>query len=176
MYIFKIYFAICSGFFVNWLDYYVHTPLRRQICFHTNEIKIIWLHICPVLDCLLLYDRTGRWNHMIIASVKVFLLFLIVDIISNCQTIIIDNYTKNRGNFFEWNEYNFDDIDKLMLKRKADDEFKIIVLKQRMFSKMVRALHSCNTTVWALRSVQWESHQHNTITLSSSRFQNLWKS
>jgi hypothetical protein len=38
---------------------------------------------------------------MIIASVKVFLLFLIVDIISNCQTIIIDNYTKNRGNFFE---------------------------------------------------------------------------
>jgi hypothetical protein len=30
---------------------------------------------------------------MIIASVKVFLLFLIVDIISNCQTIIIDNYT-----------------------------------------------------------------------------------
>ena len=49
---------------------------------------------------------------MIIASVKVFLLFLIVDIISNCQTIIIDNYTKNRGNFFEWNEYNVDDIDK----------------------------------------------------------------
>jgi hypothetical protein len=49
---------------------------------------------------------------------KVFLLFLIVDIISNCQTIIIDNYTKNRGNFFEWNEYNFDDIDNLMLKRK----------------------------------------------------------
>ena len=37
---------------------------------------------------------------MIIASVKVFLLFLIVDIISNCQTIIIDNYTKNRGTFF----------------------------------------------------------------------------
>jgi hypothetical protein len=35
--------------------------------------------------------------------------------------IIIDNYTKNRGNFFEWNEYNFDDIDKLILKRKADD-------------------------------------------------------
>ena len=80
---------------------------------------------------------------------------LIVDTISNCQTIIIDNYTKNRGNFFEWNEYSFDDIDKLMLKRKADDEFKIIVLKQRMFSKMVKALHSCNTTtVWALRSVQ----------------------
>ena len=77
---------------------------------------------------------------MVIASVKVFLLFLIVDIISNCKTIIIDNYTKNRGNFF-------DDIDKLMLKRKADDEFKIIVLKQRIFSKMVRALHSCNTTV-----------------------------
>ena len=77
---------------------------------------------------------------MVIASVKVFLLFLIVDIISNCKTIIIDNYTKNRGNFF-------DDIDKLMLKRKADDEFKIIVLKQRMFSKMARALHSCNTTV-----------------------------
>ena len=119
-----------------------------------NEIKIIWLHICPVLDCLLLYDRTGRWNHMIIDSVKVFLLFLIVDIISNCQSIIIDNYTKNRvtGNFFEWNEYNFDDIDKLMLKRKTDDEFKIIVLKQRIFSKMVRALHSCNTctTVWVL--------------------------
>jgi hypothetical protein len=94
---------------------------------------------------------------MVIASVKVFLLFLIVDIRSNCQTIIIDNYIKNRGNFFEWNEYNFDDtkcIDKLMLKRKADDELKIIVLKQRMFSKMVRALHSCNTTVWALRSVQ----------------------
>ena len=122
--------------------------------------------ICSVLDCLLLYDRTGRWNHMIIAGVKVFLLFLIVDIISNCQTIIIDNYTKNRGNFFEWNEYNFDDIDKLMLKRKADDEFKIIVLKQRYFSKMVRALHDCNTTVWALRSMQWESHQHKTITLS----------
>jgi hypothetical protein len=91
---------------------------------------------------------------MVIASVKVFLLFLIVDIISSCQTIIIDNYTKNRGNFFEWNEYNFDDIDKLLLKRKADDEFKIIVLKQRIFSKMVRALHSCNTTVWVLRSVQ----------------------
>ena len=36
---------------------------------------------------------------MVIASVKVFLLFLIVDIISNCQTIIIDNYTKIRGNF-----------------------------------------------------------------------------
>ena len=54
---------------------------------------------------------------MVIASVKVFLLFLIVDIISNGQTIIIDNYTKNRGNFLEWNEYNFDDIDKLMLKR-----------------------------------------------------------
>ena len=64
-----------------------------------NEIKIIWLHTCPVLDCLLLYDRTGRWNHMIITSVKVYLLFLIVDIISNCQTIIIDNYTKNRRNF-----------------------------------------------------------------------------
>ena len=92
---------------------------------------------------------------MVITSVKVFLLFLIVDIISNCQTIIIDNYTKSRGNFFEWNDYNFDDIDKLMLKRKADDEFKIIVLKQRMFSKMVRALHSCNTTVRALRSVQF---------------------
>jgi hypothetical protein len=75
---------------------------------------------------------------MIIASVKVFLLFLIVDIISNCQTIIIDNYTKNSGNFFEWNEYNFDDVDKLMLKRKADDEFKIIVFKQRIFFKMVR--------------------------------------
>jgi hypothetical protein len=134
-----------------------------------NEIKIIWLHICPVLGCLLLYDN-GWWNHMIIASVKVFLLFLIVDIISNCQTIIIDNYTKNRDNFFEWNEYNFDDIDKLMLKRKADDEFKINVFKQIIFSKMVRALHSCNTTVWALRSVQWESHQHKTITLSSSRF------
>ena len=85
----------------------------------------------------ILYDRTGWWNHLVIASVKVFWLFLIVDIISNCQTIIIDNYTKNRGNFFEWNEYNFDDIDKLMLKRKADDEF-----------------HSSNTTVWALRSVQ----------------------
>jgi hypothetical protein len=142
-----------------------------------NEIKIIWLHICPVLDCLLLYDRTGRSNHMIIASVKVVLLFLIVDIISNCQTIIIDNYTKNRvrGNFFEWNEYNFYDIDKLMLKRKIDDEFKIIVLKQSIFSKMVRALHSCNTTAWALRSVQWESHQHKTITLPSSRFQNSWK-
>jgi hypothetical protein len=28
-------------------------------------------------------------------------LVLIVDIISNCQTIIIDNYTKNRDNFFE---------------------------------------------------------------------------
>jgi hypothetical protein len=28
-------------------------------------------------------------------------LVLIVDIISNCQTIIIDNYTKIRGNFFE---------------------------------------------------------------------------
>ena len=82
------------------------------------------------------------------------MLFLIVDIISNCQTTIIDNYTKNRGNLFEWNEYNFDDIDKLMLKRKADDEFKIIVLKQRIFSEMVRALHSCNTTVWVLRSVQ----------------------
>jgi hypothetical protein len=66
---------------------------------------------------------------MIIASVKVFLLFLIVDIISNCQTIIIENYTKNRCSFFQWNEYNFDDIDKLMLKRKADDEFKIIVFK-----------------------------------------------
>ena len=127
-----------------------------------NEIKIIWLHICPVLDCLLLYDRTGRWNHMIIASVKVFLLFLIVDIISNCQTIIIDNYTKNRGNFFEWNEYNFADIDKLMLKRKADDEFKIIVLKQRTFSKTVKALHSCNTTVWALRSVQSHGKAINT--------------
>jgi hypothetical protein len=38
---------------------------------------------------------------MVIASVKVFLLFLIVDIRSNCQTIIIDNYTKNRGNFFD---------------------------------------------------------------------------
>ena len=100
------------------------------------------------------YMTTGSWNHMVIASVKVFLLFLLVDIISNCQTIIIDNYTKNRGNFFEWNEYNFDDIDKLMLKKKADDEFKIIVLKQRIFSKMVRALHSCTTTVWALRSVQ----------------------
>ena len=71
----------------------------------------------------ILYDRT------VIASVKVSLLCLIVDIISNCQTIIIDNYTKNRGNFFEWIEYNFDDIDKLMLKRKADDEFKIIVFK-----------------------------------------------
>ena len=100
----------------------------------------------------ILYDRTGWWNHMVIASVKVILLFLIIDIISNCQTII-DNYTKNRGKLFEWNEYNFDDIDKLMLKRKAD-EFKIIVLKQRIFFKMVRALHSCNTTVWALRSVQ----------------------
>ena len=99
---------------------------------------------------------------MVIASVKVFLLFLIVDIISNCQTIIIDNYTKNRGNFFEWNEYNFDDIDKLMLKRKADDEFKIIVLKQRFVSKMVRALHSCTTTVWALRSVQCHGKTINT--------------
>jgi hypothetical protein len=98
-----------------------------------NEIKIIWLHICPVLDCLLLYDRTGWWNHMIIASVKVLLLFSIVDIISNCQTVIIDNYTKNKDRLFEWNEYNFDDIDKLMLKRKADDEFKIIVLKQIFF-------------------------------------------
>jgi len=129
-----------------------------------NEVKIIWLHICSVLDCLLLYDRTRQWNHMIIASVKVFLLFLIVDIISNCQTIIIDNYTKNRRNFFVWNEYNFDDIDKLMLKRKADDEFKIIVLKQRHFSMKVRALHSCNTTVWAL---QWESHQHRTVKLKA---------
>jgi hypothetical protein len=55
---------------------------------------------------------------MIIVSVKVFLYFLIVDIISNCQTII-DNYTKNRGNVFEWNEYNFDDIDKLMYKKKS---------------------------------------------------------
>jgi hypothetical protein len=72
---------------------------------------------------------------MVIASVNLLLLFLIVDIISNCQTIIIDNNTKNRGNFFEWNEYNFDDIDKLMLKRKADDEFKIIVLKQRIFPR-----------------------------------------
>jgi hypothetical protein len=59
---------------------------------------------------------------MVIASLKVFLLFLIVDIRSNCQTIIINNHTKNRGKFFEWNEYNFDDIDKLMLKRKADDK------------------------------------------------------
>jgi hypothetical protein len=33
---------------------------------------------------------------MIIASVKVLLLFSIVDIISNCQTVIIDNYTKNK--------------------------------------------------------------------------------
>jgi hypothetical protein len=33
-----------------------------------------------------------------------------------------------------------------MLKRKADEEFKIIVLKQRIFSKIVRTLHSCNTT------------------------------
>ena len=41
-----------------------------------NEIQIIWLHTCPVLDCFfLLYDRTGRWNHMIIASVKVFFTF-----------------------------------------------------------------------------------------------------
>jgi hypothetical protein len=31
----------------------------------------------------------------------------------------------------------------LCKKRKADDEFKIIVLKQRYFSKIVRALHSC---------------------------------
>ena len=54
--------------------------------------------------------------------------------------------------FFVWNEYNFDDIDKLMLKRKAEDEFMIIYLKQRNFSKMARTLHSCNTTVWALRS------------------------
>jgi hypothetical protein len=100
---------------------------------------------------------------MIIASVKIFLLFLIVDIISNCQTIIIDNYTKNRGNFFEWNEYNVDDIDKLMLKRKANDEFKIIVFKQRIFSRMVRALHSCNTTAWALRSVQCHGKAISTI-------------
>ena len=89
----------------------------------------------PNIFLCVYYDRTGWWNHMVIASVKVFLLFLIVDIISNCQTIIIDNYTKNRGNFFEWNEYNFDDIDKLMLKRKADDEFKIIVLKQIFFPR-----------------------------------------
>jgi hypothetical protein len=41
---------------------------------------------------------------MIIASVKVFVLVLIVDIISNCQTIIIDNYTKNGGNFF-WGKW-----------------------------------------------------------------------
>ena len=34
-----------------------------------------------------------------------------------------------------------------MLKRKADDEFKIIVLKQRNASKIIMALHSCNTTV-----------------------------
>jgi hypothetical protein len=46
---------------------------------------------------------------------------------------------------------NFDNIDKLMLKRKADDEFKIIVLKQRMFSKMVRALHSCITTCMSVK-------------------------
>ena len=118
----------------------------------------------------ILYDRTGWWNHIVIASVKVFLLFLIVDTISNCQTIIIDNYPKNRGNFFEWNEYNYDDIDKLMLKRKTDDEFKIIVLKQRICSKMVRALHSCNTTVWALRSVQWESHQHKTVKLKTPSY------
>ena len=104
---------------------------------------------------------------MVIASVKVFLLFLIVDIISNCQTIIIDDYTKNRRNFFVWNEYNFDDIDILMLKRKADDEFKIIVLKQRNFSKIVKALHSGNNTVWALISVQWESHQHKTVKLEA---------
>ena len=135
-----------------------------------NEIKIIWLHTCPVLDCPLLYDRPGRWNHMLIANVKVFLLFLIVDIISNCQTIIIDDYTKNRRNFFVWNEYNFDDIDILMLKRKADDEFKIIVLKQRNFSKIVRALHSCNNTVWALISVQWESHQHKTVKLKAPSY------
>jgi hypothetical protein len=41
--------------------------------------------------------------------------------------------------FFVWNEYNFDDIDNFFLKRKADDEFMIIVLKQRFFSKMARA-------------------------------------
>ena len=35
-----------------------------------------------------------------------------------------------------------------MLKRKADAEFKIIVLKQQIFSKMVRTLHSCNTTYY----------------------------
>jgi hypothetical protein len=88
---------------------------------------------------------------MIIASVKVFLLFLIVD--QTVKLLLLIYYTKNKGNFFEWNEYNFDDIDKLMLKRKTDDEFKIIVFKQIIVSKMVRALHSCNTTVWALRSV-----------------------
>ena len=76
---------------------------------------------------------------MIIASVKVFLLFLIVDIISSCQTIIIDNQPKYRRNIFVGNEYNFDDVDIFFLKRKADDEFMIIVLKQRIFSKMARA-------------------------------------
>jgi hypothetical protein len=46
--------------------------------------------------------------------------------------------------YYPRTKYNFDDIDKLMLKIKADDEFKIIVLKQRMFSMMVKALHSCH--------------------------------
>jgi hypothetical protein len=72
----------------------------KPIIIRNMKIQIIWLHTCPVLDCLLLYDRTGRSNHMIIASVKVFLLFLIVDIISSCQTIIIDNQPINRRNIF----------------------------------------------------------------------------
>ena len=91
---------------------------------------------------------------MVIASVKLFFLFLLSISYQTVKLLLLIIMQKNRGNFFEWNKYNFDDIDKLMLERKADDEFKIIVLKQRMFSMMVRALHYCNTTVWALRSVQ----------------------
>ena len=91
---------------------------------------------------------------MVIASVNIFLPFLLSISYQTVKLLLLIIIQKNRGNFFEWNEYNFDDIDKLMLERKADDEFKIIVLKQRIFSMMVRALHYCNTTVWALRSVQ----------------------
>jgi hypothetical protein len=42
-------------------------------------------------------ERDGET--MIIANIKVFFLFLIVDIISNCQIIIIDNYTKTDVSF-----------------------------------------------------------------------------
>jgi hypothetical protein len=131
------------------------------------KIQIIWLHTCPVLDCLLLYDRTGRSSHMIIASVKVFLLFLIVDIISSCQTIIIDNQPKNRRNIFcvKWIQFWW--YRQFFFKKKSWRRVHDNCLKATIFFQDGKGLHSCNITVWALRSLQWESHQHKTVKLKA---------